>query len=118
MQTWREYFRDEKATLVFGVLKDKNASEIYRTLSNHRQILSSSPFFAANAQCRQKNSHKSFIGHARQRMRKLRLMRRSNPASGSRRIASSSPVRCISLAKCWPFCAANPPRTKSARSEL
>ena len=34
VQTWREVFRDEKATLIFGVLKDKNAVEIYRTLSS------------------------------------------------------------------------------------
>jgi dihydrofolate synthase/folylpolyglutamate synthase len=34
VQTWREVFHDEKATLVFGVLKDKNAAEIYRTLSS------------------------------------------------------------------------------------
>ena len=33
VQTWHEVFRDEKATLIFGVLKDKNATEIYRTLS-------------------------------------------------------------------------------------
>ena len=34
VQTWREVFRDDKATLIFGVLKDKNAAEIYRALSN------------------------------------------------------------------------------------
>ena len=33
VQTWREVFRDEKGTLIFGVLKDKDVVEIYRTLS-------------------------------------------------------------------------------------
>ena len=52
-----KYFRDEKAKLIFGVLKDKNASEIYRTLSTIADSVLL-PAFAANAQCRQTNSHK------------------------------------------------------------
>jgi dihydrofolate synthase/folylpolyglutamate synthase len=33
-ETWREVFSEEKAALIFGVLRDKNAAKIYRELAD------------------------------------------------------------------------------------